>query len=94
MSEAKRLDEIIKEFTKEESVSSRLRAYQVVGEWEKIVGPLISRNTEISRIENGILFVKASNSTWRNELVFMKPVIMRKIRESYPDSGVGDIFFI
>ncbi len=94
MSEPRSLADIIKEFTQDENVSSRLRAYQVVGDWEKIVGTLIARNTEISRIENGILFVKTSNSTWRNELVFMKQAIMRKIRDNYPDSGIDDIFFI
>lgn len=94
MSEARKLGDIIKEFVRDETVSSKLKAYQVVGDWEKIVGSLISRNTEISRIENGILYVRTSNSTWRNELVFMKPMIMRKVKENYPDSGVDDIFFI
>ncbi len=91
---AKRLGELIKEFTQQKGVSEKLRAYQVVGDWESIVGKAIARKTEISRLENGILYVRAANSTWRNELVFMKPAILRKIRENYPDSGVVDIFFI
>ena len=94
MPEAKSIGELIKEFSRQENVSEKLRAYQVVGEWEKIVGEAIGRNTEISRIENGILYVKVATSAWRNELVFMKPSILKKIRENYPDSGVQDIFFI
>ncbi|MCL5267287.1 MAG: DUF721 domain-containing protein [Bacteroidetes bacterium] len=91
---AKRLGELIKEFTQQKGVSGKLRAYQVVGDWESIVGEAIAKKTEISRLENGTLYVRTANSTWRNELVFMKPAIMQKIREKYPDSGVEDIFFI
>ncbi len=94
MPEAKSIGELIKEFSQQENVSEKLRAYQVVGDWEKIVGEAIARNTEISRIENGTLYVKVATSAWRNELVFMKPSILKKIRESFPDSGVHDIFFI
>ncbi len=94
MPEAKSIGELIKEFSRQENVSEKLRAYQVVAEWEKIVGEAIGRNTEISRIENGILYVKVATSAWRNELVFMKPSILKKIRDGYPDSGVQDIFFI
>jgi len=94
MPEARRLAELIKEFSQQKAVSEKLRAYQVVGEWEKIVGEAIGKKTEISRIENGILYVKTATPAWRNELVFMKPKIIKKIKENYPDSGVEDIFFI
>jgi len=53
MNEAKSLGELIKEFSQQENVSDKLRAYQVVGEWERIVGVAIARNTEISRVETG-----------------------------------------
>ncbi len=92
--DAKSLGDIIKEFSKKDSVSDKLRSYEVVGEWEKIVGEPIARNTEISRVENGILYVRSASSAWRNELVFMKPAILKKIADEYPDSGVHDIFFI
>ncbi len=94
MPEARSIGELIKEFSRQENVSAKLRAYQVVGEWEEIVGEAIARNTEISRVENGILYVKAATAAWRNELVFMKRSIIRKIKENYPDSGIEDIFFI
>ncbi len=94
MPEARSLAELIKEFSRQENVSAKLMAYQVVGDWDKIVGEAIAKNTEISRIENGILYVKAATAAWRNELVYMKPSILKKIREKYPDSGVEDIFFI
>lgn len=57
------------------------------------MGEVIGRSTEISRIENGTLYVRTKNSVWRNELIFMKPAILKKIRENYPESGVDDIFF-
>lgn len=92
--EPRLLGDLIKEFTSQEGISEKLRSYEVVGEWEKIVGDAISKNTEIIRIENGTLYVQAKNGAWRNELIFMKPAILGKIRENYPTSGVEDIFFI
>jgi predicted nucleic acid-binding Zn ribbon protein len=92
--EPKRLGDLIKAFANQDGISEKLRAYEVVGEWEMIVGDTIGRNTEIVRIENGTLYVRAKNSGWRSELIFIKPSILNKIRESYPNSGVEDIFFI
>ncbi len=94
MPEAKRLGELINEFTHRENVSGKLQAYQVVGDWEKIVGDVIGRNTDLVRIENGTLYVKTKTGAWRNELIFMKPAILKKIKENYPASGVENIFFI
>ena len=94
MNDARRLGELINEFMHQESVSEKLRSYQVVGDWEKIVGEPIARNAEIARIENGTLYVKVKSGPWRNELIFMKPAILQKIKENYPDSGVENIFFI
>ncbi len=88
------LGELIKEFTSQDGISEKLRSYEVVGEWEKIVGDTIGKNTEIVRIENGTLYVQAKNGAWRNELIFVKPAILKKIRENYPTSGVENIFFI
>jgi predicted nucleic acid-binding Zn ribbon protein len=92
--EPRLLGELIKEFASQDGISEKLRSYEVVGDWEKIVGNTIERNTEIIRIENGTLYVQAKNSAWRNELIFAKPAILRKIKENYPASGVEDIFFI
>jgi predicted nucleic acid-binding Zn ribbon protein len=94
MSEARRLSDLIDEFVRKESVSDKLRSYHVVGDWEKIVGEPISRNTEIIKIENGTLYVRVKTASWRNELIFMKQVILKKIAQNYPNSGVENIFFV
>jgi len=92
--EPRPIGDLIKEFTSRDGISEKLRSYEVVGEWEKIVGDTIGKNTEIVRIENGTLYVQVKNSAWRNELIFEKPAILKKIRENYSTSGVEDIFFI
>ncbi len=90
----RKLGELIKEFTSRDGISEKLRSYEVVGEWEEIVGETIGKNTEILRIENGTLYIQAKNSAWRNELIFVKPAILKRIKERYPTSGVEDIFFV
>jgi len=88
------LGDLIREFASQDGISEKLRSYEVVGDWEKIVGDAIGKSTEIVRIENGTLYVRAKNSAWRNELIFVKPTILKKIRENYTSSGIDDIFFI
>ncbi|MGC8595518.1 MAG: DUF721 domain-containing protein [Candidatus Kryptoniota bacterium] len=94
MHEAKQLHKIIEEFISSSPAGRRLKAYRVITDWNNIVGDLIAKNTDIVRVDAGILYVRVKTPTWRNELVFQKSKILDKIREDYRDSEITDIFFI
>lgn len=94
MHEAKQLYEVIEEFIRSSPAGRHLKAYRVLTEWNDIVGDVIARNTEVVRVDNGILYIRVKNSVWRNELVFQKGKIIEKISKDYKDSEIKDIFFI
>ena len=62
--------------------------------WSSIVGKKIDKETETKSIKNGVLTVKASNSTWRNELMFQKKDIIQKINKNLKKTIIRDIRFI
>ena len=53
----------------------RLREHGVFTVWAEVVGDLLASKTEPVRIEEGKLFVRVANSTWMQELQFLKDEI-------------------
>ena len=64
-------------------ISRHYHGWQVVSNWEKIVGDRISRVSRAVRFEDGVLYVAVDRDTWRQELSMQAESILRKIRE-YP----------
>ena len=61
--------------------------------WPKVVGEKIANKTEANYINNGILFVKVFNSTWRQELQFQKKDIIEKLNKEIKEKIVREIKF-
>jgi predicted nucleic acid-binding Zn ribbon protein len=69
------------------------KEYDVIVKWKEIVGERIASVTECSRIENGKLYVKVSSSSWRNEIVYLKEEIIKKIKQDTHCTSLNDIVF-
>lgn len=69
------------------------KEYEVVSRWNEIVGERISKVTECSRIENGILYVKVPAASWRQEMSFMKHHILSQIKKETSCLTITDIVF-
>ena len=74
-------------------IKKRIDEYQAVVRWQEIVGEHIAKISEATRIRQGILFVRVSASTWRNELQLRKPEIMKKLNKALGEDLVKDIKF-
>jgi predicted nucleic acid-binding Zn ribbon protein len=62
--------------------------------WGEIVGESLARISKPECILNKTLMVTVTHSTWAQELAFMKPVLMQKVRP-YLKRGdvIDDIVF-
>ena len=69
----------------------RCRALQI---WPDAVGDRIASVTEPQRISDGKLFIKVKNASWRNELIFYKPDILKKLNDSLGSHIIEDIIYI
>ncbi len=61
--------------------------------WNEAVGEINARKTELIKIERGKLFVKTTDSCWRQELYYQKDTIIRKINLLLRKDFIKDIIF-
>ncbi|HEV8537376.1 MAG TPA: DUF721 domain-containing protein [Bacteroidota bacterium] len=74
-------------------IKGKLTRYEVLERWPEIVGEQIARVTKADHVEGDKLFVKVSRSTWRNELVFLKKDLIKKINAEMRQEIITDIIF-
>ena len=72
----------------------RLREHAVWNVWPEVVGPLLSSKAAPVRIEDGKLFVSVANSTWMQELVFLKDDIRSRLNHRLSGPIVREIFLV
>jgi predicted nucleic acid-binding Zn ribbon protein len=75
-------------------IGRRIREYDAVEEWERIVGEQIARVTEAKSIKQGLLVVRVNNGPWRNELQLRKQEIIGKLNGALGENVVSDIHFV
>ena len=61
--------------------------------WASIVGHDIAVQTQVERIQRGMLFIAVANSVWQHHLTLMKPDLLNKIGQQ-TNGLVNDIRFI
>ncbi len=74
-------------------LTKKLRQYEVLDRWPSIVGKRIAAAAEAVRIDDGKLFVRVKSAAWRNELIFLKQDLLRKINTAMGEDIVVDIIF-
>ena len=81
------LPDIIHEYELEKSFTIE----ELVSQWYSIVGDIISTHSKPDRIYKNILFVAADHSVYANEIIMMKDMILKKIKEEFPFQTIRDI---
>ena len=88
------ISEILAGVLKGRGFDKKIKQYSVFNIWEDLVGPTISKQTEPQKVQGETLVVLAKNASWVQELSFMKGMMLKKIQEKIPNSGIVDIKFI
>jgi len=84
---------IIETMLGERGYLSPCRELEVVRSWPAIVGDRIASVSECSRVENGVLYVRVSSASWRQEISYVKHHILESIRKETPCTSIRDIVF-
>jgi predicted nucleic acid-binding Zn ribbon protein len=74
-------------------IKKKLQEYDAVVYWDTVVGAQIAKVTKATRITQGVLFVRVTTGTWRNELTFRKKEIVDKLNAFVGSGAVKDIKF-
>lgn len=88
------LGSIIRKTIKELGIEKPIQQYEALHLWPKIVGEKIASVTEPRHIVKGKLFIKVKNATWRNELVFHRLELIKKMNQQLGRCVIKEIVLI
>ncbi len=74
-------------------IEQKINQYQVLDLWPELVGKKIAEIAYADRVRDKILYVKVKSMTWRTELLFQKPHILKKIENRFGKNIITDIRF-
>lgn len=75
-------------------LSRRYREQKALLVWEELVGERIAGKTNPLYARDGNLVVEVENSTWMNELQFLKREIIEKLNKKLGQWVINDIHFL
>jgi len=84
------IDSMLRKFGIENAIAQN----NALNLWGEIVGEKVAKNTEPDRVEYGVIIVKVSSPTWRQELYFQKNEIIKKINNKIGKNVIKDIRFV
>ena len=85
---------ILNQFIKELGIEKPLAKYKALQIWNHVVGEKISQVTEPKSLSNGKMLVKVKNDAWRNELIFYKSDIIKRLNRELGSNMVCDIILL
>lgn len=74
-----RVGPLIQTLLTEYHLSDEIRRHRVFTEWLDIVGPRVAARTWPSPINEGILWVRVSNSSWLHQLSFLRDDLRARV---------------
>jgi hypothetical protein len=75
------------------SVKDHVRNHEIWTRWLEIVGNELFRVTSPANLDGKTLMVHVAHQAWAQQLHFLKPSILNKIRGICPSSNIKDILF-
>ena len=70
-----------------------LMKYSLWDNWKKIMPKTVSDHTTPVRWNNNVLVVGTTTSTWVQELTYLKPELLDRIKRYQPKLKIKDIYF-
>jgi hypothetical protein len=88
------LGEILRKTIQDLGIEKPIHQYDALWLWPKAAGDRIAAVTDATRMSDGIIFIRGKNSAWRNELVFHKRTLIRKLNDLAGGPVVNDVVWI
>lgn len=74
-------------------LSEQFMRWKLWAKWEEVVGPTIAKNAEPVGFQRGVLYVWVRNSSWMQQMIFMKDQIRDTINQKFDNNFVKYIRF-
>lgn len=82
------LGDVLHSFLRQRGLLEKMRDHQLMLDWDEVVGPTIAREARPLKIERGILWIGVNNAPQANHLLYLKPQLLKRIKELYPESKI------
>lgn len=85
------LKDAINKFLGSSRLKSGIRAARIEEVWEEIMGKTIAKYTDKIQIAGDKLFITTSVAPLKNELLFQKEMIIKRVNESLGENAVKEV---
>ncbi len=85
---------ILPDLVKKLGLEKGMDQHRAIIEWPGTVGSDIAAHTEPVAVRGRRLVVRVSNPVWMNELIFLKPKILKRLNDSLGKQVIQDILFV
>ena len=91
--EALQIGEIIDSYIRQENLETAMNEQKASYVWADVVGYGINRYTISRSVHNGVMTVRLSSATLRNELMMNRSLLIRRINEAVGAEVIHEIIF-
>ena len=88
------IQQVLNKILKNYSLENQVKKNQLFSNWDKIVGKELAEKCIPIKMEYNILFLKAKNSVWRNELNLKQKDLLNIIYENTGNKLITKIKFL
>jgi hypothetical protein len=85
------LQDAMQAFLKNSKFKTYIQAIQIEELWESMMGKTVSKYTEKIQIIGTTLFITTSVAPLRNELLYQKDVIMKRVNDALGNNTIKEV---
>ena len=91
MGEFSSMQDALKQFLEQSRLKGDVQAMQIEEIWEKLMGKTISKYTESIKIIHKTLFITTTVAPLKQELLYQKENIIKRVNEALGESVIKEV---
>jgi predicted nucleic acid-binding Zn ribbon protein len=85
------LGDALKHFLRHSRLKGSIQAMQITDVWEKIMGKTVARYTDKISIHGSTLYITTSVAPLKQELLYQKDTICKRVNEALGEAIIKDV---
>jgi predicted nucleic acid-binding Zn ribbon protein len=85
------LGDALKYFLNHSKLKGYIQALQIEDVWEQIMGKTIAKYTEKIQIQGKTLFISTSMAPLKQELLYQKEIIIKRVNETLGENTINNV---
>ena len=85
------LQDAMKQFLKNSKFKTYIQAIQIEEAWEEIMGKTVAKYTDKIQIIGTTLFISTSVAPLKNELLYQKDIILKRVNEALGEMTIKEV---